>query len=91
MAGMVAQAEEILRAEEVEPKLLQEEFCGCLLNCQLRHLQRQRDQVKREIESGSGDSAHQFSVLQALKQEQKRLRQSKCCPISPITAENRPA
>ena len=86
-AEMVAWAREILLAEETTPEWLQEEFSGSLLSCQLRHLQRQIDQTTREIATMSGDTVRQFGVLQALKQEQKRLRQRKCRPVLSETVD----
>ena len=88
---MVSWTKKILLAEEMEPKSLREEFLGCLLNCQLRHLQRQIDKTTREIDTRPSDNARQFGMLQALKQEQRLLRQRKCHPVSPITTENKPA
>ena len=88
---MLSWAEKILIAEEVEPESLQEEFCGCLLNCQLRHLQRQIDKITQEIDTESGNNARQFGMLQALMQEQKRLLLRKCHPVSATMVESKPA
>ncbi|MBF0162602.1 MAG: DNA primase [Magnetococcales bacterium] len=77
-----AQAEAVLMTEEVQLESLQEEFAGCLLNCQLRHLNRQIDQKSREIASGSGDNARQFGMLLALKQEKRLLQQRKSQPLT---------
>ena len=88
---MVSWAEKILLAEELEAKTLREEFFGCLLNCQLRHLQRQIARISREIDSGSGDDARQLRMILALKQEQKVLRQRKCHPAFSNTVTNQPA
>ncbi|MEO5340434.1 MAG: DNA primase [Magnetococcus sp. MYC-9] len=78
----VAQAEAVLQTEEVQLESLREEFAGCLLNCQLRHLNRQIDQTSREIEAGSGDNSRQFGILLALKQEKRLLQQQKSQPTS---------
>lgn len=76
------QAEAILLTEEVQLDALHAEFLGCLLTCQLRHLNKQISQKKREIEAGLGDSDHQLGMLFALKQEKKRLQQRKCSPVA---------
>ena len=84
-------AEEILLAEEMSPELFREEFDGCLLNCQLRYLQRQIEQTTREINALPGDNSRQFGILRALKQEQKILRQRKCLPVLSATVGSEPA
>ncbi|MBF0460255.1 MAG: DNA primase [Magnetococcales bacterium] len=81
-AALVAQAEAILATEEVHMESLPEEFAGCLISCQLRHLNRQIDQKSREIAAGSGDNSRQFGVLLALKQEKRLLQQRKSHPVT---------
>ncbi|MEO5362571.1 MAG: DNA primase [Magnetococcus sp. DMHC-8] len=80
-AALVARAEAILLTEEVQLEALQEEFAGCLLNCQLRHLNRQIEQKTREIEAAQGDNARQFGTLLALKEEKRLLQQRKSHPL----------
>ena len=84
-------AEEILLAEEVSPERLREEFDGCLVNCQLRYLQRQIEQTTREIDALPGDNSRRFGILRALKQEQNTLRQRKCLPVLSTTLGSEPA
>lgn len=80
-AAWIAQAEAILLTEEVQLESLHEEFLGCLLTCQLRHLNKQISQKAREIEAGVGDSDRQLGTLFALKQEKRLLQQRKCRPV----------
>lgn len=82
-AEMVACAERMLREETIDPDTVQEEFLGCLLSCQIRHLKGQIQQVRREIDTSLEGHTRQFAMLQALKQEQERLRKRKCHLVSP--------
>ncbi|MBF0096033.1 MAG: DNA primase [Magnetococcales bacterium] len=75
-----AKAEAILMSEELQPESLQEEFRGCLSNCQLRQLNRQIKQITQAIEAGEGDMERQFGVLLALKEEKRQLQQQKSQP-----------
>ncbi|MBF0183548.1 MAG: DNA primase [Magnetococcales bacterium] len=79
-ANLAARAEAILLSEELQPASLQEEFRGCLNNCQLRQLNRQIKQITQAIEAGEGDVDRQFGVLLALKAEQRHLQQRKRHP-----------
>ncbi|WP_130472221.1 DNA primase [Candidatus Magnetaquicoccus inordinatus] len=80
-ANLAARAEAILLSEELQPESLQEEFQGCLRNCQLRQLNRQIKQITQAIEAGEGDMDRQFGVLLALKEEKRHLQQRKSHPL----------
>ncbi|MBF0401342.1 MAG: DNA primase [Magnetococcales bacterium] len=75
-----ALAEAILLTEETEFEAVHEEFAGCLVSCQLRHLNKQIEQKSREVATGVGESDRQLGMLYALQQEKRLLQQRKSRP-----------
>ncbi|MEO5345646.1 MAG: DNA primase [Magnetococcus sp. YQC-9] len=74
---MARQAQEILRAEEVSPERIDEEFDGCLISVHVQALRRERNELMRRIELEGDPDDGLTTRCRALKIEEQRILERK--------------